>query len=401
MGGIQQIDERPVFLTRGIIRLGYKDEGDKGRMHNTEHFILRDAPDVAKVYGDDPKEIDIVFPGNDIDKVAFAAFQHWTGKRNSDGSMTGFLACQGNGPSLAGAPGVATWFEREYAPPADECLGPRDPATGYIQRACFGDGARGACEACKQSKEKKCSPTLLMRVVLPLVSAYETYLIVTHSWNTISNVRNQLRVLNQLGVPLTSRIFTIYKESKAARPWDAGKQREFKTSIYVMKMRENKEFMALHGTTIREALKAIASGGLGSFLPSGQMEGLPPSEIFELEAPTEVMPTKEETARQTADSLVGDPEIEDAFATLEHFRGTKFTPKAKLMAIRKKEQEPDIKKAVLAEIILQIDTEVAKQKKAETEASPAEPTPVAEEGPVEAVPVEVMLPEPPLEPGIM
>lgn len=181
MGGIQQIEERPRFQIRGVIRLGTKDEGDKGRMHNTEHFILRDAPDVEKVYGPDPKEIDIVFPGNDIDVVAFSAFQHWMSKRGPDGMAVPFLICQGNGPSLDGTPGSATWFDRDYAPPEDEWLGPRDPNSGFLQRACRGDGARGACEPCKQSKEKKCGPRIVLKVIIPLVSIYEVYLITSGS----------------------------------------------------------------------------------------------------------------------------------------------------------------------------------------------------------------------------
>lgn len=387
MGGIQQIEERPRFNIRGVIRLGYKDEGDKGRMHNTEHFILRDAPDVEKVYGPDPKEIDIVFPGNDIDVVAFSAFQHWMSKRGPDGKAVPFLMCQGNGPSLNGTPGAATWFDRDYAPPEEEWLAPRDVNTGFLQRACRGEGARGACEPCKQSNEKKCGPRIILKVIIPLVSIYEVYLITSGSWNTISNVRNQLRVLSQLGVPFTSRVFTIYKEVKGARPWDISKQQGFKVPVHYMAMRENKEFVTTHEGTIREALKSISTGGLSSFLSAGTMASLPASELFELPPPEEPMLTKEEVARQTGDSLVGDPEIEDAFATLEHFRGTKFTAKAKLTAIRKKEGEPDIKAAVIAELDLQIKAEMDKIEKVKATA-PEVTTEVASE-------------VPPLEPGIM
>ena len=117
------------------------------------------------------------------------------------------------------------------------------------------------------------------------------------------------------------------------------------------------------------------------------MASLPASELFELPPPEEPMLTKEEVARQTGDSLVGDPEIEDAFATLEHFRGTKFTAKAKLTAIRKKEGEPDIKAAVIAELDLQIKAEMDKIEKVKATA-PEVTTEVASE-------------VPPLEPGIM
>lgn len=390
MGGIQQIEEQPRFQIRGIIRLGYKEDGDRGRMHNTEHFILKDAPDVEKVYGADPKAIDIVFPGNDIDTVAFTAFQHWTGKRNPDGTMTGFLTCQGNGPSSDGTPGTATWFDRDYAPPQDEWIGERDPINGYIQRACYGEGARGACRPCLQCKEKKCGPRIIMKVIIPLVSIYEIYLITSSSWNTIANVRNQLRVLNQLGVPLPSRVFTLFKDTKAARVWDPVKQREYKNPVYYVKMEENKDFMSLHAGTLREALKAISTGGLSTFLPAAPAGALPTSDLIEIEGEVqEPQLTEEEKLRQAVQELLADTQINEAFDTLEHFRNTKYPKHVRAKAIEKKKNEPDMRAAVLAELDSQIRVESDKLKKV------SEPQ-------QEAVGAEVAPnPEQPAEPGIM
>ena len=356
MSGIQQLDNRLTLPKGGTIRLGFKDEGDKGRMHNTEYFILKDAPEVAKIYGEDPKEIDIMFPFDSLKIVADSAFEFWTGKRNAEGKNVGFLTCRGNGPTTDGVPGTAEWKEWDNLPPQEECLGPRDPATGFIQRVCYGDGARGKCRPCINSRDSRgypaCKPTMVMRVIVPLVSPYHEYKITTHSWNTITDVLGQLKVLQLLKIPLPSRAFTLHKESKAARPWDAGKQVGFKTVVSVVKMRENLSFMTEHRETLREVYKAIVGGGLQEFLPVPDMStqlALP------AEQEMEVVEVTSRTPDQIADELMADPEITVLFDTLEHFKQKKYSVKQKRLAILNKTKEADVKAAVVASLTASIE----------------------------------------------
>lgn len=381
--GIRQVEERPKLKPRGIIRLGYKEEGEKGRMHNTEHFILTDAPDVAAVYGENPQEIDIIFPSNIIDQVAPSAFEYWKSVKNKSGDREGILVCRGDGPSADGTPGQALWLDREVLPPREEWIGERDPATGNIARMCYGDGARGACKPCSNFRDQRgnplCKPTMRMYVVLPRVSMYEFYLLTTHSWHTITDVLGVLHTLQKMRVPITSRVFTLYKESKGARPWSETQQRQYQTIVQVVRIRENKDFMALHGDTVKENIKAIVDGGLMSFLPTlDPTASLPPPPAFEdgvisMDAPP--------PAKDAAAQLLEDPEVARAFAHLETLKGVKYSEHSKIIAIRKKEHLQNPKEAVLNELNKQIQDEMSKNIVVEQEASVPPPPEVVEEQP--------------------
>lgn len=352
---IRQVEERPRRKPRGTIRLGFKDDGDKGKLHNTEYFILTDAPDVQEAYGENPSELDIIFPSNIIEEVAPAYFEMWKGVRDRDGVMRGRLVCKGDGPSVDGTPGKAVWRDRESLPPTEELLGTRDPATGYINRVCYGDGAKGACRSCVNLKDHRgnplCKPTLRLYVVLPRVSMYEFYLLTTHSWNTISDVISQLNVLQRMGVPINNRVFTLYKETQAATPWSESLQREFKTTINVVKMRENKKFMELYGDVVRDNIRAISEGALTLALPTVDQASLPPP-AFEEEVLNAGAVGAEDVnpAKELAEEILDDPDIITSFRILEGVKGVTYSPKARLIAIRKKEKEPDVKAAVLAEL---------------------------------------------------
>lgn len=356
MFGIQQLEERPKLPIRGVIRLGYKDEGDRGRMHNPMHFVLKDAPDIATIYGDNPTEIDIVFPVDNISQVASSAYEYWSSVRDPEGKRQGVLVCRGNGPTLSGYPGEAMWYDRKNAPPQHEWIGERDTATGYLKRACYGDGARGACPQCVNYStpdgKPQCRPTLKMLVLVPRVSVYEFFQITTKSWNTMQDIFSQLMALHRLKIPLPSRVFTLYKDTKAARPWDAAGQREFRTTINYMRMRENKNFMALYGATIKDALREIHSGGLSFCLPAAeQLAALPPPEFEEAALNVKSEP---QTPEELVQELLIDADIVEGFEELEFLTGKTFSPKAREIAISKKISEADVKAAVLTELQVKI-----------------------------------------------
>lgn len=76
----------------GVIRLGLKAKSQStGKEYPTEtdYFVLTDAPGVAKVYGEKPKEIEVMFPIND-EEVIFPQALKMYGK-------TSGLKCHGNG----------------------------------------------------------------------------------------------------------------------------------------------------------------------------------------------------------------------------------------------------------------------------------------------------------------
>lgn len=83
--------KRPRRLQRlGIIRLGIKVKAASGYEYPkaTDYFVLTDAPDIAEVYGDKPRELDVLFPFPDIPRNFDAAYTVWGG---------GVLICRGDG----------------------------------------------------------------------------------------------------------------------------------------------------------------------------------------------------------------------------------------------------------------------------------------------------------------
>ena len=78
----------------GVIRLGHKET--KKRANGSEysypvqddHFVLTDAPEIATIYGNEPRELDVLLPFPDIIRNFDAFYQVWA---------SGVLLCQGDG----------------------------------------------------------------------------------------------------------------------------------------------------------------------------------------------------------------------------------------------------------------------------------------------------------------
>lgn len=86
---------RPRRLVRsGIIRLGHKEKRKRKDGSEYEfpvqdsHFVLTDAPEIAKVYGDKPRALDVILPFPDIARNFDAFYTVWAG---------GVLVCKGDG----------------------------------------------------------------------------------------------------------------------------------------------------------------------------------------------------------------------------------------------------------------------------------------------------------------
>ena len=88
---IKELSDRRRLPRLGKIRLGVKMVSKKGKEYPKEvnHFVV--PPEVEKVYGDKPTELDVMFPLNDIDTVFPQAYKFY-------GSSQG-LKCIGNGES--------------------------------------------------------------------------------------------------------------------------------------------------------------------------------------------------------------------------------------------------------------------------------------------------------------
>lgn len=140
----------------GKIRLGIKAVSPKtGKEYPKEvdYFVV--PPEVEKVYGPQPKELDIMFPVEDPSVIAPQAYEYY-------GSAKG-LKCTGDG---------------EYAIELNE-------TTGVMER-----------RECPCDKlDKGCTKRMHLRVVLPKVNIGGIYQIDTSSWNSIVDINSGIQYI--------------------------------------------------------------------------------------------------------------------------------------------------------------------------------------------------------------
>jgi hypothetical protein len=166
--GIAALD-RPRMLPRaGRIRLGEKVVSERGKEYPREldYFNLVDAPLVAKIYGDKPREIDILFPVNDPRTILDLSYMAY--------GQTGWK-CRGTGVIA---------YNRE-ADDEIECAG----------------------EDCKMVAEGKCKRQARLTFICYLVPGLCVYDVVTSGWRSIENCLSMIETLNDLfgridGIPL-------------------------------------------------------------------------------------------------------------------------------------------------------------------------------------------------------
>lgn len=75
----------------GTIRLGIQVPNSRGNGTHpvqTDYFVLKDAPELIEVYGEQPRELDVLLPFPDVERNFDAWYQVWAG---------GVLVCQGDG----------------------------------------------------------------------------------------------------------------------------------------------------------------------------------------------------------------------------------------------------------------------------------------------------------------
>lgn len=369
---IQTIEQRKSSPVLGTIRLGIRQEAKSGSKYpkTVPHFVLTDAPEVARVYGDDPKEIDIIFIAEDIE-MNIPTWLMWFGAgiKDKDGNMKGGkLFCKGNGPDVEGRPGVAQFYSK------------RDPKTGVVpDRPCLGEQCPDWID---KNGARQCKPAMKVLCVLPLVSPYGVYEINTNSWNSIKSFHEQLSWIKTLKGNISLLPFKIVREEENIKYLDKAEGKEKQSLQYVMKLRPNQHFLELHGEKAK-AIMATLQNAPSNLLPSGErMEALlaaPREDGYEM-IDVAVAQVQEQAAVKVsaAEALAQDPEIQDAFDIMEQELGRKLSSKDRLLLIRKKEKEPDMKAAVLEAVRTAIKSAAKKKAPEATQNTvmdvPAEPS---------------------------
>lgn len=188
--------EVPRLPRLGKIRLGIKVTSQKGNEYpkKVDYFVVKPdgvtsqsaAEAFHEVYGEHPREIDIMFPIED-ESIFMPT---WFKAYRSFG-----LFCKGPGPDEQGKPGIAT---RVY-------LGDKDPTLAGLGG--MAEGLRAGSmidvplcdpETCPYYTGGECKQNATLQILLPQVRGLGVWQITTSSWNSIRNIRGGIRFIRGL-----------------------------------------------------------------------------------------------------------------------------------------------------------------------------------------------------------
>lgn len=175
--------EVPRLPRLGIIRLGYKEtRNKKGGEEYTfpraaDHFVLVDAPEVAKVFGDNPTVLEpLVIPTEDEEVVASHWLRHY--------SMKWGLTCIGDGRAANRRADKAVLDRTGEAQHASHLT----KETVWTPVAC----------PCPLLESGECRETMYLRFVLPSLPGLGVWQISTGSSNSIKNIQGTFAMLRSM-----------------------------------------------------------------------------------------------------------------------------------------------------------------------------------------------------------
>ena len=358
-------------LVAGTIRLGEKRATSNGgqRPVDLEYFNLKDAPAVAAVYGQEPKEIDIAVWSNNVDEIAPAWLKWYGGAiKDKDGNtIGGRLKCYGNGPYEDGRPGNAIYLDKKdpltKVAPTRPCLGTKCPDW---------NNANG---------QQQCKQMMTIYCMLPLVSVKDFYAITTSSWRSIKQILTMLAAAKELRQGhLSGAVFKLVREEQVIPYTDKNGAQKQSTHSPIM-LRNNDEFLEKHQIGLKEKMIALQHSNISEFFRTNSQALLesPTGPAFALESEEVVEAT---AARATAESLVADPEIAALFDELGTLQGKVYSPVGRLVAARKLEKSEDFRGALVS----RLQTMIAESK---------QKSPAATQAPVAVATEMTMAPPPP------
>lgn len=204
----------------GKIRSGYQEEGaggKKGKLVNTPHFLLHDAPGLLELFGETTKEIYFTVyadgtPHKYANAIQFPFIKddlRWYVKNNLN-CMSMHYTDDIDGRLIKNSKG-------EPMPDVAACFVPGDIA-GVMQRPfpkirharirkCLGD-------ACPQSITKECKPHTFFDIIVPQYSMGDIFTIDTTSIHAMLNINSVFALAygRYMG-KISGQIFKLYKDS--------------------------------------------------------------------------------------------------------------------------------------------------------------------------------------------
>jgi hypothetical protein len=354
---IHRTQSKERIPVEGIIRLGVKKVSQNGSEYpaTVEYFVLDDAPEVLEKYGPEPKEIDVLFCDDSLDKVIPTWYKWYSsGKKNSDGTTApGRLNCYGTGPKETIDPVTG---ESKIEPGEATHLADRDPATSLPKkRGCLAENCPDFYNA---KGQQQCKQTMTVNVFLPLVSPYGVFQIHTSSWNSIQDFWDRLSFVKKVNNDKISFVpFKLVRVEKLTEFYDKKTQKMQQGRQFIMQLKPNEEFNNRF-PEVSARLQAAFGPTSRMFLPDSReaAESTVHSLAYRVDDLTHDAGLIE-AKKLCAEDILKDPEVIAAFAKRESVLGP-ISDQQKLLGVRKYENEPDIKAAVIFQIEAQIEKKI-------------------------------------------
>jgi uncharacterized Zn-binding protein involved in type VI secretion len=202
---------------------------------------------------------------------------------------------------------------------------------------------------------QQCAKTMQVFCMLPLISMYGVFEIDTKSNHSIASFHNMVRFVQGMNGGIVKGIpFRISRVETVTNFTDPRSGEKRSGTQYIMELHPNEEFQVKYGEDVCKKLQNTFANSNILLPPPEELLQRPSGDAFALEEGKEDDDVDSVDAQKvaiaTAETVAADPEVNEAFDRLEQALKKGFSPKARLIAIRKKEGEPDIKAAVLAEV---------------------------------------------------
>lgn len=346
---IAELMANPEFQIIEKIRLGKSNTSAKGNLYpeDLDYFSFHSIPEptrsaLIKIYGERPRELDIMFVSDDILDIIPNDFKMFAqGKIGSDGQRSGGkLLCKGPGPTI-----IKDGDETIENPGIAEHWAQRDPTTRVIPpRACMGT-------KCPDYVAKKCKQTMQVIFILPVYSWQVGFAIDTTSWNSIRSFIGLLTTTKVLTQGQLRHIpFKLVREETAIPYWDEKAQQDKVSTHWCMYLRPNDDFFERAGPAALKNIDLLKKVQFSLRSTIQELTAGPMEDHFVALPASDAEAVDMSQKKVTAQEVLQDSEVQALFADLETAMGKQFNDKSRLVAIRRLENAPDLKAAVVDEL---------------------------------------------------
>jgi len=187
--------KRNYFPRLGKIRLGVKRQGQGGSEFPTDvdYFVVKELPEIQKVYGETPKELVVLFPSNEQQEIFPMRLEAWKASRTKgpDGKPKSKLWCNSTDGEIA---------TRIYVGEKDAQGHHQVMKMAEDERPDAGENFIMPCpnEECPHYMNNACKGVGRLNVVLPEVSISGIYQIETGSQFGRGNILDMLGWVRQM-----------------------------------------------------------------------------------------------------------------------------------------------------------------------------------------------------------